>query len=508
MTEGTQTALKRTGAIGRNIAWNLGGETMPLLAAVVSIPLLVRGLGTERFGVLSLAFALLSYFGIFDVGLGRALTKLAADRLAVGAGEEIPTLFRTAFVMMLILSIGGGAAMAATSPWLVYRALAIPAALRSETVNAFYILALSLPLTITTSAFRGLLSAFHRFDLANAVRIPLGVSMFLSLLLVLPFSRSLVPAATALLAVRSLGWLAYLFVCLRIVPELVRYEPFRFQFARSLLSFGGWITVSSVVSPAMLYFDRFVIGAMLSTAAVAYYATPCDSILKLSAFPSAVAGVLFPVFANSFADATGDRAASLIRRGSTLILIAIFPVILVIVTLAREGLTLWLGYDFSLHSAFLVPWLAVGILVNSMGGHLPYVMIQGAHRPDITAKLNLIEMPLYLFLLYLLVHRLGLEGAAIAWSLRLSADAVALWVVAETLVPEVHRIAGQTLQMLLAALAFIVVGAMLPDIIVLKSVLLALSLSGSSLISWLFLLDPEDRLTIAMGLRRLYRLPA
>lgn len=499
--------MKSTGAISRNIIWNLSGEATPLLAAVVSIPLLVRGLSTERFGILSLAWALLGYLGIFDIGLGRALTKLAADKLAAGNAEEIPTLFRTAFVIMLILSLVGGVAMAAVSPWLVYHGLAIPAGLRAETLNAFYVLALSLPLVITTSAFRGLLSALHRFDLVNAVRIPLGISMFLSPLLALPFSGSLVPAVAALLAVRLLGWLAYLFVCLGIVPELVRYERSHLQFARPLLSFGGWITVSSVVGPAMLYCDRFVIGAMLSAAAVAYYATPCDFVLKLSVLPAAIAGVLFPLFANSFAEPTPDRAASLIRRGSILVLIAIFPAILLIVTLAPEGLSLWLGHDFSAHGARLVPWLAAGILVNSLA-HLPYVMIQGAHRPDVTAKLHLIELPLYLLLLYWLIHRMGLEGAAIAWSLRLGADAIALWVAAQNLLPQIRKIAGHTVHMLLAALAVVAVGAMLPDIIVLKGVFLALSLSGFGLISWLFLLVPEERHRISIGLRSLYRLPA
>jgi len=53
-----------------------------LLAALVAIPVTLRGLGTERFGALSLAWLLIGYLSLFDLGLGRALTKLAAERLA------------------------------------------------------------------------------------------------------------------------------------------------------------------------------------------------------------------------------------------------------------------------------------------------------------------------------------------------------------------------------------------------------------------------------------------
>lgn len=507
MAEAAHSALIGVGKVSRNVIWNLAGEVAPLLAAVVSIPLLIHGLGTERFGILSLAWALVGYLGIFDIGLGRALTKLAADRLATRTDEEeVRGLFWMAFVLMLMLSLVGGAAMATAARWLVYRELAIPAPLRTEALNAFYVLAFSLPILITASAFRGLLSALNRFDLVNLVRIPLGISMFVCPILVLPFSHSLVPAVAALLAVRLLGWLAYLFVCIQTVPGLARFDKPHFEFIRPLLGFGGWITVSSVVGPVMLYGDRFVIGAMLSTAAVAYYATPCDIVLRLSVLPTAVAGVLFPVFANSFAQPAPERAASLISRASNLILIAIFPAVLLIVTLAPEGLSLWLGRNFSAHSAVLVPWLAAGILTNSMA-HLPYAMIQGAHRPEVTAKLHLIELPLYFLLLYWLTRRMGLEGAAIAWSLRLSADTIALWIAALNLLPRIRKITGYTLRILLAGLGVVAVGAILPHVVFLKGMFLGLTLPAFGLISWMFLLAPADRQRISIGLRSLYRVP-
>jgi O-antigen/teichoic acid export membrane protein len=508
MTDSKITAPAGAPAISRNVIWNLAGEAAPMLAAVACMPLLIHGLGINRFGILSLAWALVGYLGALDIGLGRALTKLAADKLATGRDEEVPGLFWMAMVLLLAASLVGTAAMAAASPWLIYRALRIPDALRGEALDAFYILALSLPLAITTSAFRGVLAAFHRFDLLNSVRIPLGVAMFVSPLLVLPFSQSLVPAVAALIVIRLVGWFAYLFVCVQGVPGLCRYTGLRLQFVHPLLSFGGWITVSSVVVPTMLYGDRFLITVMLSTAAVAYYAAPCDIVLKLSVLPTAVAGVLFPVFANSFADPTLDRAASLIRRGTNLILVAMFPAALLIVTLAPEGLALWLGHDFSVHSAFVMRWLAVGILINALGGHLPFVLVQAGNRPDIIAKINVIEVPLYFSLLYWLVRQMGLEGAAIAWSLRLAAEAVAFWLAAQKLLPQARRVAAYTLKMLVAALSVVALGAMVPDDIFLKSLFLALSLSGYALVAWLFLLAPEDRQRISLGLRSVYHLPA
>ena len=70
----------------RNSVFNFLGLGIPFVAAVISIPLLIRVLGTERFGILTLAWIVIGYFSLFDLGLGRALTQVVAER--IGARKE------------------------------------------------------------------------------------------------------------------------------------------------------------------------------------------------------------------------------------------------------------------------------------------------------------------------------------------------------------------------------------------------------------------------------------
>src|SRR6202030_3302179 len=81
--------------LARNTVWNLIGNGAPLIVAVFSIPILIHGLGKDRFGVLTLAWALIGYASLFDIGLGRALTQLAARKLGAGEEREVPTLVWT-----------------------------------------------------------------------------------------------------------------------------------------------------------------------------------------------------------------------------------------------------------------------------------------------------------------------------------------------------------------------------------------------------------------------------
>jgi hypothetical protein len=59
----------------RNTLLNLAGQGGPLLIAAAAIPFIIRGLGMERFGILSIIWLAPEYFAFIDLGLGRATIK-------------------------------------------------------------------------------------------------------------------------------------------------------------------------------------------------------------------------------------------------------------------------------------------------------------------------------------------------------------------------------------------------------------------------------------------------
>ena len=189
----TMHELTRGSRLARNTALNLLGYCAPLVVAIFAIPLLIRGLGTDRFGVLTLAWVLIGYLGLFDLGLSRALTKLVAEKLGAGQEQEIPSLIWTGLFLMFMLGVVVTIVVILVLPWVVQDVLNIPQVLQAETLKAFYLLTIFVPVVITSVGLRGILEAYQRFDFTNAVRMPLGIYTFLAPLLVLPFSKNLFP---------------------------------------------------------------------------------------------------------------------------------------------------------------------------------------------------------------------------------------------------------------------------------------------------------------------------
>jgi O-antigen/teichoic acid export membrane protein len=75
--------------IRKNTFYNIVGSLAPVALSLVVLPLYIRAIGEYRYGILALIWLTLGYFGIFDLGLGRAVAqKLASigdsDALAVG----------------------------------------------------------------------------------------------------------------------------------------------------------------------------------------------------------------------------------------------------------------------------------------------------------------------------------------------------------------------------------------------------------------------------------------
>lgn len=417
----------------RNSVLNLAGWILPIGVALVSVPFLIRGLGTERFGVLTIGWVIIGYFGLFDFGLGRALTKLVAERFGTRREAEIPELVWTALALMLVLGIAGALLLAVGSPWLVANVLRVSPGLEQETQRSFQLLSLSLPWVISSAGLLGTLEAGQRFGWVNAVRVPSVLFNYLAPLAVLPFSSSLVPVVVLLVVGRVLSWLAYLLACLHSYPPLRLRVAINWQRTGMLARFGGWMTVSNMVSPLMTHLDRFLIGALISMTAVAYYASPYEVVTRLWLIPAALMGVFFPAFAATFST---DRARTgvLFGRAVRIVFVAIFPLALLLVVWAPEGLRLWLGPEFELRSTVVLRWLALGVFINCLA-QVPFALIQGLGRPDITGKLHLAELPLYAVAIWMLSRSYGLEGVAIAWVLRIAVDTLVLFAVADRFLP-------------------------------------------------------------------------
>lgn len=408
----------------RNTLYNLLGLGLPLVVAIVTIPVLITSLGIDRFGILTLIWAVVSYFGLFDLGMGRALTRHLAETWAQGDKEQAERLVSTGLVVMAGLGFAAGILLALGAEWSI-RQLSGVTDLR-ETVNAVYAMSVAIPFIILTSGLRGILEARHAFAVVNAIRLPMGVYTFVAPVVVVKYwGNDLGLIAASLTFGRLIAFLAHAWFCYRLLPEVKNWFCIDRPLIKVLFHTGKWMTISNLLNPLTVYLDRFVIGMTISVAAVAYYVTPYEIVTKLWLIPGALTAVLFPRFAQASISSLLS-AQQLFRRGVVVLFLVMYPITLGIALFSQELLTLWLDAEFAAHSYRLLQVFAFGILINSMA-HIPFTFLQGVGRSDRTGRIHAIEFPIYAILLWGAAQTTGLYGVVSAWLLRIIADTLLLF---------------------------------------------------------------------------------
>jgi O-antigen/teichoic acid export membrane protein len=489
-------------SLAGNILWNLFGNCFPVIVAVVCLPMLKRGLGTERLGIMSLAWVLIGYFSLFDLGLSRALTKLVAERIAQQRQSEVASLVWTSLSLMTAVGILGALLTFVLAPYLVERLLRVPASLSHEALGSFYWLGAAVPVVVLTAGLRGVLEAVQHFRLATAIRVPMGIFSYVGPAALLPFTHSLIPIIAVLAIGRVLACVAHFWACFHVLPGLRGDFGFHAPSVKPLFLFGGWMTVSNVLGPLMVTFDRFLIGSIISIAAVAYYSIPYEVVTKLWLISSALIGVLFPAFSATNA-VDRARLVFLFKCGVKYIFIILLPLALALVIFAPEGLALWLGNDFARNSTSIARLLAVAVLVNSLA-QVPFTHLQSIGRPDLTAKFHLLELPFYVVTLFFLARHWGITGVAIAWLLRVIIDTFLLFWFSFRMLPECRFIVTRLPLMIGGALALNLAVALIAGLAFKIIVACAVFLFAVPAL-WLWMFTPAERAPLQLVMQRLKR---
>jgi O-antigen/teichoic acid export membrane protein len=421
----------------RNTALNVVGLALPLVFALLLVPTLISHLGLERFGILTITWALLGYFGIFDLGLGRATTKGLSEALALQIPSQAREVLAVSIWAMLALGCIAGIVLAMLTPFLAGNLLSISPDLTAEVTTALYSLAMALPIVTVSNAYVGALSAAQRFDLVNWVRAPIGILNYVLPAVVTVWSPRLDLVVGVVVATRVVSCLIYRGLARKVFCMHGSGIPRTWRPLKQLMTLGGWLTVSNVIGPIMVYLDRFLISGLVPVKAIAYYTTPYEVVTRLWLFPSALIAALFPIFAGKAATSDTGLGPEYSRAMKVLATV-MMPITLVVGGLSKEWLTLWIGAAFADNSASIVAILAVGVYINSFA-QISATLLQGTGRAALVAKIHLIELPAYLLLLWFCVDAYGLTGAALAWTLRISIDALIMFVCSERVTKKANK---------------------------------------------------------------------
>jgi O-antigen/teichoic acid export membrane protein len=400
---------------------NLVSPSVRIVVAFVTIPIYLHHVGMARYGVISITWVLLGFFGFLDLGLSRAVTNALA-KLRDAPQSDRARVLLTTLGLNFIIGLFGGAVLFVFGAFLLEYFISVPDELKSEVSRSLPWIACLLPLTLLSTAGAGALESRELFPLVNAIQIVgTTVTQVAPVIMAVFVSPSLTVVIPTQAVAQGLGAIAVLAVVYRLEgPFSLRAIDWRE--ARKLLGYGGWMFATNVATPALASADQFVIGSAMGVGAVAHYSVPMNLVLRSGAIPVAFGRTFFP----RMSSLSGDAAHGLAVRGLSSMAYGFAAVCAPAIVLSPTFFRYWIGADFANISAPVAQFLFPGMWMAGLS-FVGFTLLQSQGRADVTGKLNLIEFLPFLAILWGLTQGFGIVGAAIAWSLRCTIDGLVIF---------------------------------------------------------------------------------
>jgi O-antigen/teichoic acid export membrane protein len=498
--------------LARNATLNLLTEVWTFLVIVIAIPRLVASLGETAFGLFSLAWVVIGYLTFLDVGVSKAATKYISEHLALKQIGLAKQIIRTAVVTNFILGLAGGIALVAVSPFLIHSVFKVSAELAKQAWLVFYTVGVSVPVLLMYGALRAILSSFQCFGRINFVNalvttLQWGAACWLAW-------RGYGVAAVVLAAViaRAIAVATYGVFLLRLLPNSERSQGWSLVGLPKLLRFGGWVSVSQLIGPVLVYLDRILIASFVSLGAVTEYTIPYEAITRLRIIPTSLVNTLYPAFSERSDEEQKAELQRLYEASIRYLLLILLPGIAFLFVLGPDLLTIWMGSKFSARTSSVLQILAVGVLLNALA-YVPYSILQAVGRPSLPGSFHAFQLPLHVLLCIFMIPRWGIVGAAVANTIRVSLDACMLfWAAHKYSRCPVSLLGTKVLLKVWAGGAFLWLALLILRFGVPvpwgRLAMGSIAIVVYFLAAWVFVVDCRDKPRISEALRILVRQPA
>ena len=403
----------------RNILASYASQIYVTLISIIMVPIYVRYMGVEAYGLVGFFVMLQAWFQLLDMGLTPTMARATA-RYNGGASDALSLrlLLRAMEGIFIGIAVLGGAGMMAGSgaisgSWLKVQLLSL-----DEVEYAVMLMAMIVPLRWVCGLYRGAINGFERLVWLSGFNIAIATARFI---LVIPvfiyvgtfptqfFSYQLVVAVIEMVVLVMHTY--------RLLPKVAVGQRIAWQWEplRGCLKFSLGIAFASLVWVLVTQTDKLVLSKLLPLSDYAYFSLAVLMAGGVGIISGPISGALLPRLTKLSAEGDNAGLMYLYRNATQLVSIIAIPPAVVLAFFAKQVLWAWTGdAEIAQKAAPILTLYALGNGFLALGAFPYYLQFA---KGDL--KLHLIGNALFLLLLvpalvWATMHY-GVIGAGYAW---------------------------------------------------------------------------------------------
>ena len=403
--------------VERNIAANFVGKFWTFLLGIIFVPIYLKVLGVESYGLIVFFAALQSVLNLLDLGLSttinRELARLSADP---DTAIRQRNLTRTLEIIYWLISAITGLIVVLIAPllannWIVAQNISTDS-LKTLIIIMGIATALNFPLSLYYGGLIGLQKQvlLNVFDVCAWTFRGVGAVIVITLFYPTVYAFFVWQAVTYLFQTVIVACILWHFLPKVNVPTRFQKELF-FE----ILPFTTGVATSGVLATILAYSDKIVLSKLITLENFAYYGI-ASSVASIAIFAvSPVYTAVFPRISQLVANREEDSLRNFYHACCQFVSTTVLPVAAVITLFASEIIQVWIrDPTITANTHLIVGILTVGSALNAVLW-MPTALQLANGWTRLIIITSLISVILLVPLLIVLTIKYGMIGAASVW---------------------------------------------------------------------------------------------
>jgi len=391
-----------------NTVFNVSFKLVNQVIALFILPLFVKNLGAELYGIWVISGVTLGYLGMVDMGFTQGVMKYIAEAYAKKDFLKFNKVINTASVLFFLMGL-----VILLVVFLFHAQIVRLFAIKTENIETACQLLLitgifapfSWSTRITNTTFQGILR-FKEYSILSGIQ---ALGKTLTMLYLVYNGYNIISIAIITNIVHLVLWAPSLVILVRILPDLSFGKRFlKLDVIKEIMPFSMGVFYSQLIAMLALQADNLIIGIAVSMSGVTAYVVASKLFYVSYNYLGLLSGVIQPTTFRAYAEKDYELIDKLLKKGSKYMTILYSPIGYLGIVISPLFIETWMGVDYLQYAIWSQLFMTVYVVTSGMGLPINLVFNSGRTRPK-----NIFETASILVNLAIsisLVHKFGIGG--------------------------------------------------------------------------------------------------
>jgi len=389
-----------------NAFWNISANLFSMLILFILAPFLITRLGESQYGMYILLVSVSSFLGIMNLGLGEATLRYVAFYFGREDLEGVRRVFQATLFVYAISGALSFLILFFGAPFLV-NLFKLQLAEKNLANSLFKLTAIAFFVRFISGPIGAVSQGLLRYDIYSKINIIENILRIIGsiLFILLGFGLSGLMILNIILSLFCL--VTNMVLTKKLVPS-ISFLPVTSKSAlKEVFGYGIFAFLSQIFGIIWQNADRMILGALIGTSAIAFFAVPQDLAFRALGLAAAGGAVLLPKFSSIH---NQDELNKLFTRSTLIFLILTAIVFVPISVVIKDFLRLWVSPEFASKCGFVGTILAVSCIIR--GAFVPNEsLFRGIGKPQYYLILVILTSSTIIISDLILIPRFGFAGA-------------------------------------------------------------------------------------------------